>query len=420
MGDDPMTTMGSSSGMTTNVSDGTRKTTVLFLAVFVPFFALYFATANKDLPYHIDAITNVYSAWTIGTTGTPILEAHAGLTEPGYRATYGWVVESDRGPVSQYPPGTPLLAAPLYGLFARDAVEVELVAENETDAAPIQLPVPNLVPAAIVASAVSAAGVAFLGLLLLDLGASRAHLVVGLGVVGLGTGIWSVAADALWQHGPNVFWLSLGMWLAGRNRWFGSGLAFGALALTRIPVVLVGVAIGMHLLARREFGPAARLAAGAVPGVAALLAYNWWLFGTATVWGGYGSGFAEQALDADPVAYLANIGSALFDSQHGLFVWSPIIAIVVFGLPLVWRHTPWWIWTAAAGGLAYLLFQLKANRASGGDGFTYYRYPIETIASWAPLLFLAGIALWKTGPAARLAIILTAAFSIGAHTVGAI
>ena len=405
---------------TRRLADPRHRQSLAFLAIFVPLFALYFATANKDLPYHIDAVTNVYSAWTMGTTGSPILEAHAGLTEPGYRATYGWVVESDRGPVSQYPPGTALLAAILYGLFAPNAVEIELVAENETAAVPIRLPVPSLVPAAIVASAVSAAGVAFLGLLLLDLGASRAHLVVGLGIVGLGTGIWSVAADALWQHGPNVFWLSLGIWLAGRKRWFGSGLAFGALALTRVPVILVGVAIGLHLLARREFRPAARLAAGAMPGVVALLVYNWWLFGTPAVWGGYGSGFAEQALDADPAAYLANIGSALFDSQHGLFVWSPVVAIVASGLPLVWRRAPRWIWAAAAGGLAYLLFQLKANRASGGDGFTYYRYPIEAIASWTPLLFLAGVALWKTGPVARLAIILTAIFSVGAHAAGAV
>jgi hypothetical protein len=74
---------------------------------------------------------------------------------------------------------------------------------------------------------------------------------------------------------------------------------------------------------------------------------------------------------------------------------------------------------AAAGGLAYLLFQLKANRASGGDGFTYYRYPIETLTASAPLLFVASRSLWDSGPIAKVAIGLTALFSVGAHAVGA-
>jgi hypothetical protein len=228
-----------------------------------------------------------------------------------------------------------------------------------------------------------------------------------------------VAADALWQHGPNAFWLSLGVWLAVRERWLGSGLAFGALAFTRFPVVLVGVALGVCLLLRREWGPATRLAIGTVPGVAALLAYNWWLFGSPTIWGGYGATFVERTLDPDTRGYIANIGSALFDSQHGLFVWTPLVLIALFGLPLVRGKAPRWAWVAAAGGLAYLLLQLKANRASGGDGFTYYRYPIETLAASTPLLFVASRSLWDSGPIAKVAIGLTALFSVGAHAVGA-
>ena len=55
-------------------------------------------------------------AATIGNTGSPILEDYADLSEPGRYAVFGWVVDSPRGPVSQYPPGTALLAAPLYAM----------------------------------------------------------------------------------------------------------------------------------------------------------------------------------------------------------------------------------------------------------------------------------------------------------------
>ena len=391
----------------------------LFVVVFIPFFALYVATANKDLPYHIDAITNVYSAWTIGTTGSPILEEHAGLTEPGYRATYGWVIESPRGPVSQYPPGTALLAAPLYTLFAPEAADVRLVAENETTADPITVPVPSLVTAAVVASAAAAGSVALLGLVLNQLGMGRTAQLAGVVTIGLGTGLWSVAADALWQHGPNTFWLMLGVWLAVRHRWLGSGLAFGVLALTRLPVILVGIAFGIDLLVQRRFREAARLAIGTVPGLSALVAYNWWVFGEPSLTGGYSDAFAAKVLDADATGYAANIVSALLDSQHGLVVWSPFIAIAILGIPLV-RRVDRWVWTAAIGGSAYFLLQLKANRASGGDGFSYYRYPIEWVVAAGPLLIVAISVLWTRGTTARFAILIAAGFAVVAHAAAAV
>ena len=75
-----------------------------------------------------------------------------------------------------------------------------------------------------------------------------------------------------------------------------------------------------------------------------------------------------------------------FDLSRGLFVWSPFVLILLLGVRTGWRAAPSWARGAAVGGLIYFLIQMKANRYSGGGGFTGYRYPLEPLMAAAPLL----------------------------------
>ncbi len=48
----------------------------VFLRVALPLLVLYLLTASWTLPYHIDTITNVFTAWELGTDGDVFLEDH--------------------------------------------------------------------------------------------------------------------------------------------------------------------------------------------------------------------------------------------------------------------------------------------------------------------------------------------------------
>lgn len=50
-----------------------------------------------------------------------------------------------------------------------------------------------------------------------------------------------------------------------------------------------------------------------------------------------------------------------------------------------WRAAPLWVRSAAAGGTAYLLIQLRGNGFSGGYGFFSYRLAIEWLTLCALL-----------------------------------
>ena len=54
----------------------------VFGVVAIPVLFIYLATASWTLPYHIDAVTNVFTAWELGTDGDVLLEDHEVLVAP--------------------------------------------------------------------------------------------------------------------------------------------------------------------------------------------------------------------------------------------------------------------------------------------------------------------------------------------------
>jgi alpha-1,2-mannosyltransferase len=264
-----------------------------------------------------------------------------------------------------------------------------MVIHNENvDVAPVEVLMPPLGPAAITAAVVAAISVGLLALAFQHLTDTRTALIAAY-FAGLGTGVWSVAADSLWQHGPAMLWIVAGVLLSVEHQAW-SGLAFGAAVLTRPHTALVAAGNGLYQTWKgRSLKPALKIGIGASLGLAALIGFNAAVFGGASVSGGYTSSFAERAASFNLLTWGRNIILALVDPARGLLVYSPFLLLLLPGLPAAWRKAPAWVKGSALGGLAYILLQLKANRFSGGDTFWGYRYPLEMLAATAPLLLLS-------------------------------
>jgi len=397
------------------ISDGR-----LFLLIAAPLLTLFLATTMWQPPNNIDAFTNRVAAWSIGTQGTFILDDHAHLTDPDYLGNIAWIVATEKGAASQYPPGAALLAAPLYAVWPDDASLDSLSGSNRPDVAPVELLIPPMGPAAITASLAVAVAIGLLGVAFRQLTETPGPALVGAYVAGLGTSAWSVAANRLWQHGPAMLWIALALVLAQR-RMVGSGFAWGAAILTRPPLAVVAAATGLYRSWKeRSLKPALLTSIGALVGLGLFIAYNQYIFGSWSISAGYGTSFENRALDSDLMAYAKNVFLGAFSATRGLFVWSPFLLVLIPGLRAGWKSAPSWVRGSALGGLLYLLLQYKANRFSGGGGFYSYRYPLEALTAAAPLLFLAfreWVALRPRAMRLFVALVLT---SVLIHSVGAV
>ncbi len=361
-----------------------------FLLVFVPLALIYIATASYGLGYHIDPFTSAVTGWHIGMTGSVLLPDYEEAAEPEQFGNIAWIVESPRGPVSQYPPGAAALSAPLYRIWNQPLSPAVIGGFNNPDAEPIPLGFPSLTPATLAAALASAAAMGFLAATIPLVGGSRYQAVITGYVGGLATTMWAVASDALWQHGPASMWIALAILLVARSHLEWAGLAFGAAILTRPHLALIAAALGVFLVvSRRSLVPALKIGAGSLLGLAGLLWYNFWIWGSPSITGGYGDGFVGNVLSTDFGAYVVNIFGALTDPFHGLLPYSPFLLILIPGLREAWRNSPDWAKGAGIGGIVYLLVQLKANRFSGGEGFVGYRYPLEALTAAAVVLFVS-------------------------------
>lgn len=363
----------------------------VFLLIWIPLFAVFFATAQKSTVHSLDTYTNVLTAWSLGVHHTVYADPTPELANPDDFGVISWFITTpSRRLVSQYPPGAALVTAPFY-LASPVAHQVTLPEGATRLPGEVTVNLPSLVPAAAVASLVTSLAIALLGLLFLGfLPTTRA--IAGAYIAGLGTSAWAVASDALWQHGPAMFWIALALYLTTRDHRLWAGLAFGMAILTRPHLALVAASVGIAVtIGKKALRPLLEIGAGSLLGLAALVAYNQAVFGSVSVSGGYGLGFTNQLLHSHLGWYLRNILGALFDPRLGLLVWSPFLIILIPGLLKAWKAAPPWARGAAIGGLLYLLVQLKANRFSGGEGFFAYRYPLEALTAAAPLLALS----WK-------------------------
>jgi GT2 family glycosyltransferase len=246
---------------------------------------------------------------------------------------------------------------------------------------------------------------------------------------GLATSVWSVSSQALWQHAPGEFFLALGMYClfrvvrgqgrappgaaargktgaasevatSGRAGYapYLAGLAFALAFLCRPTNSLAVIAGFVVLLADRR--ALLRYVVGGAPVAALFFAYNLHYFGQ---WIAFGqvSALAERARSHEATAWVKvaetaalvktvdtmslwrislckGLAGVLISPSRGLFVFSPIFVVSVWGALRIWRDRRWLPLRAAA--LATLGIWLVVARWAGWwGGWSYgYRLVVDT------------------------------------------
>jgi hypothetical protein len=207
-------------------------------------------------------------------------------------------------------------------------------------------------------------------------------------VFALGTATWPISSSQLWPHGPGQLVGALVLLALSGGRIGRAALAAGVGVLARPVTAVVPLVLAIYAAAGRRWRDAAVLLVPAALAIVATVAYNAWAWGEPSLSGGYASHFRESLTDQSPLGFARNVGNMAFSAPNGLFLWSPIVLVALFGLRRSWAITPDWARQAAVAGLVYMLVHLRLNRASGGLPYDY-RYPLEPLTLAAPALVLA-------------------------------
>lgn len=379
-----------------------------FLAVVVLLLAVYVPTASYDYRVSIDAAMTALPAWNLVEHGSLDLTPY----EPELRArglATQHLTEGSDGQYSDRTAGVVLWGTLFYGL-----------------ASPVvsgSMPFP-MWPAALAGAVASALAMGVLHLALRRV-VSPFEAVLAAVVVGIGTGTWSVSADALWPHGPTQLWLALGLWASANARFLRAGGAFGLALLTRPYHALTAAVMGLGAgITRRSVWPVVAVGAGAVVGLAALLGWNDMLFGGASVSGGYAErSYVQTAGDPtsrDLLAVGRNLLGAFVDPQRGMLWYSPFLVALLPGVAAAWRRAEGWMRSAAVSAVMVLLAQYWVQPSQGGDLFFGSRYGIEPLTLAAPLLVLAWREWVAIAPGRRRAFRILVVVSVALQAFGAI
>ncbi len=240
--------------------------------------------------------------------------------------------------VSRYPVAIPLMALPL---MAPQIAVLDVVDPTwERDRLFVRAEQMAKNAAAVIAACTGASML----LLLRQLGFERWALATAT-VAALGTDLWTMASQTLWQHGPAALALTLAIVLlvppnAGRVRLLAAGGATAVLLCCRPQDVVFAAAILAWVVLRYR-----RRAAWFVPAPVLLwtvvVAYNRWYFGSAS--GGYAEIMAgwpiTHGVDGYWTADVATgAAGTLVSPSRGLFVFCPWIALVLALLPATYRR----------------------------------------------------------------------------------
>jgi hypothetical protein len=244
------------------------------------------------------------------------------------------------------------------------------------------------------ASIVTAASAAFLFLALSNLVARRSTAIAGTLVYAFATTAFSVAARGMWQHGPSLLFLTIGLWLLTRGDRLSvalSGLPLGFAVFNRPVNLLIVAPLAAYVFWRHRRAFLPFCAAAAVP--AALLAwYSIHYWGTITTLGQY----PAREL------FIGRVGPGLaglfFSPSRGLFVFTPLFVFSFIAMfTIVRRPSREPLLTALAAGIvATILLYAKWYSWWGGTSFGY-----RLLTELVPLLVIFLAAGWERVYASR-------------------
>jgi hypothetical protein len=316
------------------------------------------------------------------------------LIKPKYYLTRSVRVDNVTGEneyVNTFGPGPGLLALPIFAV------------RNARTSDPFKRPRDLWFSAKVAASVFVALSVVFVYLACELLTSNRLAMLIAY-AYGLGTCVWSISSQALWQHGPNECFLAMGTYFLLKARWHRSfgvlcGLSYGIAVACRPTSAIVVLAVGANLLLvdRKTF---VTYILGGLPVVAALGSYNNYYHGSPLSLG------REQV---DQLIALQKTGSTdlwqtplwegvaglLFSPSRGLFVYSPFLLFTASGFVRAWKDpqvTALRALTVAIFG--HLLVAAKWFDWWGGWSFGY-RLIVDSAPLFAVLLALSIDEVWR-------------------------
>ncbi len=317
----------------------TARSSLGAVLVALGLFVVY--TANGRAIGAGDTVPATFLAVALVRGDGPVLDRFDGRLRESDGRLPGYATDARGHAVSRYPIGPALVAAPL---VAPQVWLLDRLAPGwERDDARACERVAKAAAAALVALTA-----AVLVCLLHELGLGLLAVPAVL-IVALGTDDLSTASQALWQHGPAELCLALTMlWLATPaptwRRLAAAGFSTALMVVCR-PIDLVFAAVvGLWVLThhdRRErwafLAPALMIAV--LNGL-----YNVWFFDTLT--GGYAAiekmhPWAHGTRGTWTAPFFVGAAGTLFSPSHGLFLYSPGIALALGLLPWSLRLAGW-------------------------------------------------------------------------------
>ena len=412
------------------VSTSGRHAAGVAILVFVGLFAVYLsngdflpcsdATATTYLPLHLIGgelpftPANAPFMFDVDPEGGPALK----------RGSY--IVPTTRGTwANTFGFGTAVVAVPAF-VVARLVFGPEIAGRHDV----------IWFTAKVAASAMVAGSGAFVFLAALRFTTWRRAVLIAL-AYGLGTCVWTLSSQALWQHPANELFVALGAWCFVRGwrlpgdvaapHWgwaAGAGLAWSwAVACRPTSLLLLAAAgVGLAIVHRRS---AVALLVGAVPVGLVLAVHNALLFGSPvrfgqTVHTATASEYLARKGVESPWTWAVWDGAAglLLSPSRGLLVYSPFLVFALVGMVRASRDPRWSPLRPLVVGT--LLTWLVAF--AWFDWWGGWSYGYRPIVDTAPLLALLLVPVLPTvlgAPARRIAFALLLAWAVGVQALGA-
>lgn len=375
----------------------TGRAVLVLLALVIP---VYAATAVYDeASLNVDSEAAALTAWSLAERGTIDLTGVDADEHPRAARAIDrnpWIAEGENGTFGNRPVGLWAAAVPAYLTSTGDY---------------------RAWPATVTAIAMTAAAMAVV-LVALCQAMPPAHALLGSAGLALLTATWPISSSQLWPHGPGQLLLAVGLLGLALRRRILAAAALAVAGLIRPVTVVMPGSIGLLRLRRARAWTAA-LGLASVGAVAVTVTYNWAVFGTPSISGGYGSGFRDNLLGQGATDYVTNLAGFFVSARHGIFVWTPVLIPAAIGAWRVWRDQPDWVRHSALAGLSYIVVHARLNRVSGGLPFDY-RYPLEPLVLITPLAVQGLRSAMRASHPLRLAVLLTAGASLALQGLMAI
>ncbi len=374
------------------------------VAVF--FFCLCIYHSNLDDINQFDTVPAPYVAWSFVHEHNFDLNEHVPLLQKYCGSV---IVRGPRGHwVSKFPVGSAIMAIPHYAVCS-------LFVDN------IPKKTRMLRLGKLVAATYCALATAIFFIITSLLFGKSSFLITGL--FGFGTTVYSTGSQALWAHGPAVFWVCSALYflLIFRNsslcrQGIFAGLSLGMGVLCRPTVGILLATFVVCFIFYKKTKLALGIVLGSILPVGFLIVYNFFYTGYIFS-GGYG---AEDHAWSTPL-YIGLAGLTISPSK-GLFFYTPAVAIAVYGIvkfishsktiPQSQRHV---LFAGLLGAIFTTIFYAKWHHWMAG--WSYGPRFLTEIMPIVCLFFGIGYK-YLTSKWTRILAILLVCLSIAVHFVG--